>query len=74
MESVKVNIINQKESEYPHLKVELEEKGEWPEGVHTIVKKTLTDITKYPEYVDRLKRLIGIEQEAVVQKQLTIGG
>lgn len=56
---------------YPHLrKVEWKKKGQWPEEVHTIVKKTLTDITKYPEYVDRLKRLIGIEQEAVIPQQI----
>lgn len=57
--------------EYPHLrKVEWKKKGEWPEEVHTIVKKTLTDITKYPEYVDRLKRLIGIEQDAVIPETI----
>ena len=42
----------------------------WPEEVHTIVKKTLTDITKYQEYVDRLKRLIGIEQDAVIPEAI----
>jgi 5-methylcytosine-specific restriction protein B len=53
--------------EYPHRrKVEWKKRGEWPEEVHNIIKKTLTNITKYPEYVDRLKRLIGIEQEAVI--------
>ena len=47
---------DEKGGEYPHLrKIEWKKKGEWPEEVHTIVKKTLTDITKYPEYVDRLK-------------------
>ena len=60
-----------KEGEYPHLrKIEWKKKGEWPEEVHTIVKKTLTDITKYPEYVDRLKRLIGIEQDAVIPETI----
>jgi hypothetical protein len=47
-------------------KVEWKKKGLWEETVHQIVMKTLTDITKYPEYVDRLKRLIGIEQAATV--------
>lgn len=47
-------------------KVEWKKKGIWEETVHSIVLKTLTDITKYPEYVDRLKRLIGIEQAATV--------
>ncbi len=54
-------------SQFKHLrKVEWKKKGTWEENVHQIVVKTLTDITKYPEYVDRLKRLIGIEQEASV--------
>ena len=43
-------------------KVEWKKKGIWKEDNHPIVLKTLTDITKYPEYVDRLKKLIGIEQ------------
>lgn len=47
-------------------KVDWKKKGSWEETVHQIVMKTLTDITKYPEYVDRLKRLIGIEQVATV--------
>ncbi len=52
---------------YPHRRqVEWQKTGNWPEEVGTTVTKTLTDITKYPEYVDRLKRLIGIEQEATI--------
>jgi len=35
-------------------------KGEWDEAGGPIVLKTLTDITKYPEYVEKLKKLIGI--------------
>ena len=46
--------------------VEWKKKGIWEETVHSIVLKTMTDITKYPEYVNRLKRLIGIEQLATV--------
>jgi len=46
-------------------KVEWKKKGTWIEEVHNIVLKTLTDISKYPDYVNRIKRLIGIEQEAV---------
>ena len=58
-------------SEYPHLrKVDWKKKGSWPEEVHQIVLKTLTDITKYPEYVDRLKRLIGIGQDAVIPDKI----
>jgi hypothetical protein len=33
-------------------------KGEWEEDGGPIVLKTLTDITKYPEYVEKLKKLI----------------
>lgn len=52
---------------YKHVrKVDWKKKGVWEENVNQIVIKTLTDITKYPEYVDRLKRWIGIEQEATV--------
>lgn len=58
-------------NEYPHLrKVDWKKKGVWPEEVHQIVLKTLTDITKYSEYVDRLKRLIGIGQEAVIPDKI----
>lgn len=60
---------NQKE--YKHLrKVEWKKKGQWPEEVGPIVTKTLTDITKYPDYVNRLKRLIGIEQDAVIPESI----
>jgi len=36
-------------------------RGEWSEAGGPIVLKTLTDITKYPEYVEKLKKLIGIQ-------------
>jgi len=36
--------------------------GEWSEDGGPIVQKTLTDITKYPDYVEKLKKLIGIEE------------
>lgn len=36
-------------------------KGNWIETKGPIVLKTLTDITKYPDYVEKLKKLIGIE-------------
>jgi 5-methylcytosine-specific restriction protein B len=41
-------------------KVNWIKKGSWAEENHPIVLKTLTDITKYPDYVERLKILIGI--------------
>jgi 5-methylcytosine-specific restriction protein B len=44
-------------------KVDWKKKGNWKESNHPIVLKTLTDITKYPDYVNRLINLIGIEQE-----------
>lgn len=57
--------------EYYHIRsVDWKKKGNWPEDVHRIVTKTLTDITKYPEYVDRVRRLIGIEQDAIIPKQV----
>ena len=39
-------------------------KGEWSEAGGPIVLKTLTDITKYPEYVEKLKKLIGIDNRS----------
>ncbi|MCW3084049.1 MAG: hypothetical protein JWP12_1415 [Bacteroidetes bacterium] len=51
-------------------KVDWKKRGAWEETVmDRTVMKTLTDITKYPEYVDRLKRVIGIEQAATVDVQ-----
>ncbi len=44
-------------------KVDWKKKGDWEESNNPIVLKTLTDITKYPDYVNRLINLIGIEQE-----------
>ena len=47
---------------YPHVRlVNWIKKGEWSSGDFKIVTKTLTDITKYPEYVAELKHLIGID-------------
>jgi 5-methylcytosine-specific restriction protein B len=48
--------------EYKHvLKVNWIKNGIYEEAVHAIVTKTLTDITKYPDYTSRLKKLLGIE-------------
>lgn len=44
-------------------KVDWKKKGNWNEPNDDIVIKTLTDITKYPDYVNRLIDLIGIEKE-----------
>lgn len=43
-------------------KVNWKKRGVWEED-GKIVLKTLTDITKYPDYVEKLKKLIGIEKE-----------
>ena len=49
---------------YTHQRmIDWKKKGTWQENIHPIVTKTLTDITKYPPYVDRLRRQIGIEQK-----------
>ncbi len=42
-------------------KVQWVKKGVWIEEKADIVLKTLTDITPYPDYIDKLKKLIGIE-------------
>jgi len=42
-------------------RVNWKKNGIWKEDGGPIVLKTLTDITKYPEYVDKLIKLIGIE-------------
>lgn len=44
-------------------KVNWVKKGIWPEKTAGIVLKTLTDITKYRDYVEELRKLIGIEME-----------
>jgi hypothetical protein len=44
-------------------KIDWKKKGIWIEENGPIVLKTLTDITKYPDYVNRLIDLIGIEKE-----------
>lgn len=41
--------------------VDWKKKGEWLDIAGDIVTKTLTDITKYPDYVNRLTKLLGIE-------------
>lgn len=45
--------------------VDWKKKGIWDGLDHKIVLKTLTDITKYPEYVDFLINLIGIKERKV---------
>ena len=42
-------------------RVSWKNQGEWIDTNGKIVLKTLTDITKYPEYVDRLSKLLNIQ-------------
>ena len=54
---------NKRDSYQKCRKIDWKKKGNWKESNHPIVLKTLTDITKYPDYVKRLINLIGIEQD-----------
>lgn len=46
-------------------KVKWIKKWKWDEINGTVVLKTLTDITKYPEYVEKLKKLLWIEIDKI---------
>lgn len=51
--------------EYPHVRdVDWFKEGEWEESSQQIVAKTLTDVTKYPDYGRKLKALIGFGDSA----------
>ena len=53
-----------KEDDYKsRRKVTWVKRGVWTAPNADIVLKTLTDITKYPDYVEALRKLIGIEME-----------
>jgi hypothetical protein len=52
-------------------KVTWVKRGVWTAPKADIVLKTLTDITKYPDYVEALRKLIGIEMEEQKTIQLT---
>lgn len=51
-------------------KVNWKKKGVWKEDEHPIVLKTLTDITKYPDYVDRLTKQIGIGMNHLEENEI----
>ena len=51
-------------------KVNWMKKGVWTETAHPTVIKTLTDITSYTDYVNRLKKLIGIDHDALKNKPM----
>ncbi|SVD93250.1 uncharacterized protein METZ01_LOCUS446104, partial [marine metagenome] len=56
---------------YHHIrKVNWIKKGVWEEPSGSIVLKTLTDITKYPDYVIKLKELLGMNTEKTPSKVL----
>jgi 5-methylcytosine-specific restriction protein B len=44
--------------------------GEWLDDAGDIVTKTLTDITKYPNYVERLSKLLKIELNATASENI----
>jgi hypothetical protein len=44
--------------------------GEWTDDAGDIVTKTLTDITKYPDYVERLSKLLKIELSETASKNV----
>jgi 5-methylcytosine-specific restriction protein B len=48
-------------------KVEWKKRGKWEEDLGDIVMKTLTDITKYGSYVERLERLLGIGEHKAAE-------
>lgn len=56
---------NSKEGFKSVRKVKWIKRGEWTETDQDIVVKTLTDITKYSDYVEKLKKLIGIDERAI---------
>ncbi len=54
-------IFDDSQPEYKSIRrVKWIKKGEWTEDQHPIVLKTLTDISKFPDYVERLKILLGL--------------
>jgi 5-methylcytosine-specific restriction enzyme B len=54
---------NDATSKYYNLRsVTWKKKGSWTIDQSKIVIKTLTDITKYPDYLEKLKKLMGIEE------------
>ena len=44
-------------------KVDWKRRGKWKETEHPIAIKTLTELTPYPDYIERLKELIGIGED-----------
>lgn len=62
-----------KQTEYKNRRtIDWKTKGEWTDDAGDIVTKTLTDITKYPDYVERLSKLIKIELSATASKNIYV--
>ena len=60
-------------TDYHHLrKVKWIKRGEWIQESGNIVLKTLTDVTRYQDYVQRLTKLIGIEKTSISVKSIWI--
>ncbi|WP_185957205.1 EVE domain-containing protein [Gracilimonas mengyeensis] len=51
-------------------KVNWFKKGSWEEPKGDNVVKTLTDITPYPDYVARIKKIMGIEESKMLKKEI----
>lgn len=61
-------LYNSERNDYHHFrKVSWKSKGDWPEINGKIVIKTLTDITKYPDYLAKLKELLSISETVTPQ-------
>ena len=55
-------------STYRHIrKVKWTHSGEWDYSIHKLVLKTLTDISKYPEFVKNLNQMV-VEGENIVEQ------
>lgn len=50
-----------------HRKVKWTHSGEWDYSIHKLVLKTLTDISKYPEFVKNLNQMV-VEGENIVEQ------
>jgi 5-methylcytosine-specific restriction protein B len=63
-----------KQTDYKNRRtIDWKTKGEWTDDAGDIVTKTLTDITKYPDYVERLVKLLKIELSATAPKNIYMG-
>ena len=62
---------HQPDSQYPHRRnVKWTHKGEWPHPSGQAAMKTLTDVTPYTDYVEKLCGLFVSETEADIEEQI----